>query len=324
MAAKVEVLPVDRDSFVSRQGPRPSAALRDRWAAEPPVATFSIAARDPDTGDLGVAVASKFLAVGAYVPTAKAGVGAVASQAHVNTTYGARALALLAGGASPDDCVAAFHAEDPAIDVRQVGIVAADGASATFTGDACHAWAGGIAGTNFAAQGNILTGPDVVDALVTTFARDDLPFPERLVEALRAADAAGGDRRGRESAALLVVGEAKGYAGLTDRWIDLRVDDHPTPIAELGRLLELHRLFLDKPSAAPRPLLEADVKWLQAILRRTGLLDRAPTGAWDEATEHALEGLFGVENLEERWTTGPRMDPVAWAHLQRIFGGGNE
>jgi len=228
-------------------------ARRGRWAAEPPVATFSIAARDPATGDLG--------------------------------------------------------------------IVAADGASATFTGGACHAWAGGVAGANFAAQGNILTGADVVDALVTTSARDDLPFPERLVEALGAADAAGGDRRGRESAALLVVGEGKGYAGLTDRWIDLRVDDHPAPIAELGRLLALHRLFLDKPSAAPRPLLGADVRWLQAILRRTGHLDRVPTGAWDEATERALEGLFGVENLEERWTTGPRMDPVAWAHLQRTFGG---
>lgn len=312
---------MDRDSFASRQGIGPLPALRDRWAGEPPVATFSIAARDPATGDLGVAVASKFLAVGAYVPTAKAGVGAVASQAHVNTTYGARALELLAGGASPDDCVAAFRVDDPHIDVRQFGIVAADGASATFTGEACHAWAGGTAGPNFAAQGNILTGAGVVDALVAVFARDDLPFPERLVEALRAADAAGGDRRGRESAALLVVGEGKGYAGLTDRWIDLRVDDHPTPVAELGRLLELHRLFLDKPSAAPRPLLENDVRWLQDVLRRGGYLDRAPTGAWDEDTERALEGLFGVENLEERWTAGPRMDPVAWAHLQRIFGG---
>lgn len=312
---------MDRDSFASRQGSRALPALRDRWAGEPPVATFSIAARDPATGDLGVAVASKFLAVGAYVPTARAGVGAVASQAHVNTTYGARALELLAGGASPDDCVAAFRVDDPHIDVRQFGIVAADGASATFTGEACHAWAGGTAGPNFAAQGNILTGAGVVDALVAVFARDDLPFPERLVEALRAADAAGGDRRGRESAALLVVGEGKGYAGLTDRWIDLRVDDHPTPVAELGRLLELHRLFLDKPSAAPRPLLANDVRWLQDVLRRGGYLDRAPTGAWDEDTERALEGLFGVENLEERWTAGPRMDPVAWAHLQRIFGG---
>lgn len=315
---------MDPDSNHARRGRHPASAARTRWRGVRPVATFSIAARDPATGDLGVAVASKFLAVGAYVPSARAGVGAVASQAHVNTTYGARALEMLAGGASPDGCVAAFREDDPSIDVRQFGIVAADGASATFTGDDCHHWAGGIAGPNFAAQGNILTGPDVVEALANIVARDDLPFPERLVVALAAADAAGGDRRGRESAALLVVGEGKGYAGLTDRWIDLRVDDHPAPITELGRLLELHRLYLDKPSAPPRPLGEADIAWLQALLRRGGYLDRAPTGAWDEATERALEGLFGVENLEERWTTGPRIDPVAWAHLQRVFGGGNE
>ena len=315
---------MDRSSSSSRHGRCAAVGIGARPGDEPAVATFSIAARDATTGDLGVAVASKFLAVGAYVPTAKAGVGAVASQAHVNTTYGARALELLAHGASPDDCVAKFRADDPGIAVRQFGIVAANGASASFTGDACHAWAGGIAGANFAAQGNILTGPEVVDALVSAFARDDLPFPERMVAALGAADAAGGDRRGRESAALLVVGEAKGYAGLTDRWIDLRVDDHPDPVTELGRLLELHRLFLDKPSVPPRALGEGDVRWLQELLRRTQHLDRAPTGAWDEATERALEGLFGVENLEERWTTGPRMDPVAWEHLQRIFGGGDE
>ena len=312
---------MDRSPFVRRRQARASAASSARPSGEPPVATFSIAARDPVTGDLGVAVASKFLAVGAYVPTAAAGVAAVASQAHVNTTFGARVLALLAGGASPADCVAALRAEDPGIAVRQFGIVAADGRSVTFTGESCHAWAGGVAGPNFAAQGNILAGSEVVDALVTTFARDDMPFPERLVAALAGADAAGGDRRGRQSAALLVVGEAKGYAGLTDRWIDLRVDDHPDPVKELGRLLALHRLFLDKPSSPPRSLGEDDVHWLQEVLHRTRHLDRAPTGVWDVATERALEGLFGVENLEERWTSGPRMDPVAWEYLQRVFGG---
>lgn len=309
---------MDPDPSASQASP---ASPGTRARREPLVATFSIAARDPATGDLGVAVASKFLAVGAYVPAAKAGVGAVATQAHVNTTYMSRALDLLAEGASPDDCVAAFRADDAGIETRQFGIVAADGASATFTGGSCHVWAGGVAGPNFAAQGNILAGPEVVDALVATFTEAEVPFPERLVLALAAADGMGGDRRGRQSAALLVVGEAKGYAGLTDRWIDLRVDDHPDPVIELGRLLDLHRLFLDKPSAPPRPLGEADIRWLQALLRRTEHLDRAPTGAWDEATERALEGLFGVENLEERWTTGPRIDPVAWEHLQRIFGG---
>lgn len=220
-------------------------------ASRPLIATFSIAARDPATGDLGVAVASKFLAVGAYVPTAKAGIGAVASQAAGNTTYGGRALELLASGASPAACAEEFEATDPGFQTRQLGIVAADGVSFTFTGSQCNAWAGGIAGENFAAQGNILTGADVVDAMVEVFHREDLPFPERLTECLVAADAAGGDSRGRQSAALLVVGAGKGFGSLTDRWIDLRIDDHEQPVAELVRLLELHRSFFDKPASPP-------------------------------------------------------------------------
>lgn len=209
------------------------------------IATFSIAARDPDTRDLGVAVASKFLAVGAYVPTAAAGVGAVASQAAGNTTYGGRALELLRGGASPADCAAEFERTDPGFQSRQFGIVAADGVSFTFTGSACNPWAGGIAGENFAAQGNILTGADVVDAMVDTFHSAALDFPERLVACLQAAEAAGGDSRGRQSAALLVVGHGKGFLSLSDRWIDLRSDDHERPIDELARLLALHRDFFD-------------------------------------------------------------------------------
>ncbi len=287
----------------------------------PLVATFSIVARDPATNDLGVAVASKFLAVGAYVPTAVAGVGAVATQAHVNTTFGFRAIDLMRAGSTPTSCVDTFRDQDDNFDVRQFGIVAADGASATYTGRGCHAWAGGVAGPNFAAQGNILTGPDVVDALVKVIADESLPFPERLLTALSAADEAGGDRRGRQSASLLVVGEGKGYAGLTDRWIDLRVDDHPTPVTELGRLLELHRIYLDKPSAPPRELSGDDISQLQAVLQRNDYLDRVPSGTWDEVTQKALESLFGVENLEERWLTGPRMDPVAWDHIQKKLGG---
>jgi len=295
--------------------------MSEERASEVPVATFSLVARDDATGDLGVVVASKFLAVGAYVPTAAAGVGAVASQSYVNTTYGPRALALLEGGASPEECVAAFRDSDASFQSRQFGIVAADGRSATFTGAECHPWAGGVAGDGFAAQGNILAGPEVVEALVAGAQRTDLPFPERLVAALAAADAAGGDRRGRQSAALLVVGAGKGYAGLDDRWIDLRVDDHPAPVEELRRLLELHRLYLDKPSQAPRVLGEDDVRWLQGVLAGQGLLDGQPTGAWDEATERALAGLYGIENLEERWLGGPTVDPVAWRYLRERFGG---
>lgn len=211
--------------------------------SEPMIATFSIAARDPLTGDLGVVVASKFLAVGAYVPTARAGVGAIASQAAGNATFGPRALAILSEGGSPAACAEEFRATDPGIETRQFGIVTAGGESLTFSGAECHAWAGGLSGENFAAQGNILTGPEVVDAMVAGLERLDLPFPERLLAGLAAADAAGGDSRGRQSAALLVVSEGRGFGGHTDRWIDLRVDDHQSPVEELGRLLALHREF---------------------------------------------------------------------------------
>ena len=288
-----------------------------------PIATFSLVARDPDSGDLGVAVASKFLAVGAYVPYARAGVGAIATQAFMNATFGPRGLAILADGGTPDDCVAEFQATDDGISQRQVGIVAADGSSASFTGDDCHDWAGGRSGEGWAAQGNILAGADVVDALVDAFlGKEDLAFPERMAAALLAADRAGGDRRGRQSAALVVVGEGKGYAGQNDRWIDLRVDDHPDPIPELQRLLELHRLFMSKPARDPRDLSEADIAWLQQILWREGHLDAHASGTWDDATQHALASLFGVENLEERWLEGPRIDPVAWDYLRDTFGDG--
>lgn len=208
---------------------------------DPLVATFSIVARDKESGDLGVAVASKFLAVGSIVPTARAGVGAIATQALANTGYGERAMQMLAAGASVKDCAREFGATDDGFQTRQFGIVSAAGDSITHTGSECLSWAGGVNGPDFAAQGNILTGPEVVDALVSTWTDSTLPFPERLLEALMAADEAGGDSRGRQSAALYVVGEAKGYGGNNDRWIDLRVDDHPDPVRELARLLRMFR-----------------------------------------------------------------------------------
>lgn len=285
-----------------------------------PVATFSLVARDPKTGDLAVAVASKFLAVGAVVPFAKAGVGAVATQAYVNTTFGPRSLEILSTGGSPTDCLNTFRQTDEGLESRQFGIVSADGSSVSFTGENCHAWAGGKTGDNYAAQGNILTGAEVVDTLVDTFlTRQELGFPERMVTALLAADRAGGDSRGRESAALLVVGEGKGYGGLTDRWIDLRVDDNPDPIPELQRLLELHRLFLDRPTDEPRELSNTDIHWVQEVLLAKELLKEV-NGTWDEATEAGLWGLYGIENLEERWLGGPKVDPVAWRYLEYRLG----
>ncbi len=283
------------------------------------IATFSLVARDPETGDLGVAVASKFLAVGAVVPWLEAGVGAVATQSYANPRFGPQGLALMKAGAGMEEVLATFRRTDAGLETRQFGLVNALGESLTFTGAECHAWAGGRSGPNYAAQGNILTGPEVIEALVETYlGRPDLPFPERLTAALRAADRAGGDRRGRQSAALLVVGVGKGYGGM-DRWIDLRVDDHPDPCAELERLLGIHRLLFSKPES-PTPLSPEDIAWIQAVLSREGYYPGAASGVWDEATEQAFTGLIGMENLEERYPGGPYLDPEALAYLKGKFG----
>jgi uncharacterized Ntn-hydrolase superfamily protein len=201
--------------------------------------TFSIVGYDPATGDLGVAVASKFLAVGSVVPFARAGVGAIATQAFANTTYGPRGLELLKRGLSPDEVIRRLTRDDPQREQRQIGIVDAKGRAATYTGKSCIRWAGGIAGKHFAAQGNILTGEAVVQAMADTFQRTRGELARRLLAALEAGEKAGGDARGKQSAALLVVRKGGGYAGFDDRYIDLRVDDHPDPIPELKRLLTM-------------------------------------------------------------------------------------
>ena len=226
--------------------------------SEPPrVATFSVVACDPKTGELGVAVQSRFLGVGAVVPWAKAGVGAVATQSLANTTYGPDGLKLLANGIAPDEVVKQLTEADSQRAVRQLGIVSAAGKAATFTGTECNAWAGGRAGVNFAAQGNILAGEGVLAAMAESFeksANSGKDLGQRLIDALQAGQAAGGDKRGMQSAALLVVREGWGYAGLNDRYRDLRVDDHAEPIAELQRIYDLHqRLFPAPKSAAKAP-----------------------------------------------------------------------
>ncbi len=285
----------------------------------PLIATFSLVARDEATADLGVAVASKFLAVGAVVPYAKAGVGAVATQSYVNSQFGTLGLDLLAQGKTAEDCLNEFKKIDPNINQRQFGMVSSDGSSLSFTGEACHAWAGGRTGHNYAAQGNILANESVVAALETAFLKEDLSFPERMLGALLAADLAGGDKRGRQSAALLVVGKNKGYGGQNDRWIDLRVDDHPTPIPELKRLLDLHQLYLDKPKDEPMQLDPQAIIWLQSLLKQEGLSHEEATGNWTAETEAGLWALYGIENLEERWLGSSKVDPVAWHYLKKQF-----
>jgi uncharacterized Ntn-hydrolase superfamily protein len=225
----------------------PLVALLFAWAspaaAAEPVATFSIVACDPETGELGVAVQSKFFAVGAVVPWARAGVGAIATQAYGNTTFGPRGLERLAAGEAVDAVLAALLASDSLAAQRQVGIVDARGSSAAHTGADCLAWAGHRTGPKFSVQGNILTGEAVVDAMAEAYlAAEGEMLGERLLRALEAGQAAGGDARGRQSAALLVVREGGGYGGYNDRYCDLRVDDHAQPIVELRRIFGIWKV----------------------------------------------------------------------------------
>ncbi len=217
----------------------PTSAPRSPFPDPYPFGTFSIVGYDPKTGDLGVAVASKFFAVGAVVPWAKAGVGAVATQSYANTTYGPKGLELLAGGKSPDEVVKALTEDDKQSAQRQVGIVDTKGNTATFTGEKCLMWAGGKTGKNYSAQGNILTSEKVVGVMAEAFEKTEGALAEKLMAALEVGDAAGGDSRGKQSAALLVVRKRGGYGGYNDRYLDLRVDDHAEPIQELRRLLQI-------------------------------------------------------------------------------------
>jgi len=214
---------------------------------EPLIATYSIVAFDPATGDLGVAVQSKFFGVGSVVPWAKAGVGAIATQASANVAYGAKGLELLQSGKSAVETVKLLTAADERREVRQLGIVDGRGRAVSFTGTQCLAWAGHFEGTNFCAQGNILAGEAVVRDMAAAFegarARPGTELADWLVAALNAAEAAGGDKRGRQSAALLVVRDKAGFGGANDRYIDLRVEDHAEPLRELARLLEVHKRF---------------------------------------------------------------------------------
>ncbi len=270
------------------------------------VNTFSIVAYDPQNGDLGIAVQSKFLAVGAVVPWAKSGVGAIATQAWANTSYGPKGLELLAEGESPAEVQALLTSADANADQRQFGIVDAQGRSATYTGSGCNAWAGGVTGPNFAAQGNILVGEETVTALAETFQREQGALWRRLVAALAAAQRAGGDSRGQQSAALLIVRESGGYGGFNDRLMDLRVDDHPHPIDELARLVDAYELLFLKP--LPEDMLAIDgalATELQQLLTRSGDYSDTETGAYDEATYRALERYGGRENLEERLLHDP-------------------
>ena len=210
------------------------------------VATFSIVGFDPETKEWGIAVQSKFLAVGSVVPWAQANVGAIATQSYANTRFGPEGLKLLAEGKSAQELMDMLIAGDEERHLRQVGIVDREGKAAAFTGDGCHAWAGGITGPYYAAQGNILVSEETVQAMAQTFEGTQGDLSHRLLEALDAGQSAGGDSRGQQSAALFVVQDQAGYRGYNDVKVDLRVDDHPQPITELKRLFELHKEIVAK------------------------------------------------------------------------------
>ncbi len=243
-----------------------SFAQRAPGTMPPVVATFSIVGRDSVTGEMGVAVASRFFAVGSVVPWAKADVGAVATQSFMNTSFGWRGLDLLAAGASPEEAAAILLRTDTDPQKRQFGIVASDGRSVTYTGADCVPWAGGRSGENYAIQGNILTGEAVVDAMERAFLATTGTLADRLYAALVAGDSKGGDSRGKQSAAMIVVKKNAGYGGYTDRAIDIRVDDNPDPFKELGRLLKYAQMnyawneawtaFTDKSFDRALPLME--------------------------------------------------------------------
>ena len=270
--------------------------------------TFSIVATDGKAW--GVAVASKFLGVGAAVPAAAANVGAIATQAWANLAYRPDGLALLSGGKSAQEALDALTAADDKRDERQAGIVDAAGTAATFTGSGCNDWAGGVTGDGYAIQGNILVGAGVVDAMEKAWLASDTsaPLTRRLLTALQAGDAAGGDRRGRQSAALLVVTEAGGYGGGSDVFADLRIDDHTDPVNELARLLDLHDIYFGKPDPATALPLDGDLA--DEVRRRL-----AGLGHTDDDLDTSLAEWAGIENYEERLLPG-RIDPVVLQQLR--------
>ncbi len=278
--------------------------------------TFSILGLDPSNGDLGVAVASKFPGVRMTIPYARAGVGAVATQSYINTSFGPRGLTLLENGASPAQTIEILVGGDPDREQRQVGVLDVQGRAATFTGQACFEWAGG-GGEGFAVQGNTLAGPQVIEAMARVFQATTGPLAERLIATLAAGEAAGGDRRGRQSAALLVVRAGGGYGGRDDRYVDLSVYDHPDPIAELRRCYGLHRLtyFRSRPEDVI-PIDPTLCRELQTILHARGFYPGEITGTFDPATKQALRDFMGWENYDERIRDDDRIDREVLADIR--------
>jgi uncharacterized Ntn-hydrolase superfamily protein len=286
--------------------------------------TFSIVAYSHEEEAWGVAVASKFLAAPAVVSWARAGAGAVATQAYARVSFGTHGLDMMQGGMSAEDTLAKLLATDEDAEDRQVGIVDGKGNALAYTGSECLDYAGHVIGESFTCQGNILAGKQVLDAMASAFRQAEGELATRLVAALLAGDRAGGDRRGRQSAGVLVVKAGGGYGGDNDRYLDLRVDDHDDPVVRLSELVNLHHLYFGHSDAALKlPIDEPLARELQLILQKTGYYTGKISGKWDDDTQDAFWDLVGTENLEERWSLDDepeKIDPVVLDFLRKKFG----
>ncbi|MHA1611619.1 MAG: DUF1028 domain-containing protein [Promethearchaeota archaeon] len=270
--------------------------------------TFSICGFDPDTGDLGVAVQSKFLCVGMVVPFVKANVGAIATQAFCNTTFGPRGLELLASGLSSQEVVNRLLRDDPDRDHRQLGVIDAKGVAASYTGKDCFYWAGNVVGENYSAQGNILVGPETVEVIAKAFETTKGDLAEKLLTALSAADGPGyGDVRGQQSAAILIHREKAGYGGFSDDLVNIRVDEHPQPIKELRRIFDLYEMtFLSREDPSNLwPIQDEIASNIRKVLVELGYLPsetKVASPKWEVKDHVALENWVGINNFENKFS----------------------
>jgi len=286
--------------------------------------TFSIVAYDPAEESWGVGVASKFLGVGGIVNWAQAGAGAVATQSFCRVSFGPDGLAMMAQGKSAKDTLAALLANDPKREQRQVGVVDRNGGTAAHTGSECFNWAGHIIGEGFSCQGNILAGQQVVAAMADAYKAASGELADRLVAALLAGDDAGGDRRGKQGAGILVVKANAGYGGDNDRYLDARVDDDPEPVKRLQKLVTSHHLFFGRPKAEDlTPITPEIAGEIQQWLQTKGYLKQDVSVTWDATSKQAFWAMVGNENLEERWNLEGNtdlIDRVALDYLRERFG----
>jgi uncharacterized Ntn-hydrolase superfamily protein len=282
--------------------------------------TFSIVAFDPSNGDLGVAVESKFIAVGSVVPWAKAGVGAIATQAASNISFGPQGLRMLEDGLSASEALQKLLETDLAPETRQLAIVDVKGGVAAHTGKDCLNWAGHVIGSGFSCQGNILASSSVVTSMAKAYKETPGDLIEKLLQALTAGQAAGGDRRGQQSSALLVVRKKGGYEGYTDRYVDLRVDEHPAPIDEMKRIFRIYDMTM-LSREDPSNLLAIDEKItiaLQRDLKKLRLYDGEVNGTFDQATRQALTNLVNINNFENKMRDDGRIWKSVLGYLEEV------